>query len=412
MRRPSNRFIGHGAIRCRCLLFLLVSLACALASTSNHQEARVGPVSHVGIANEPLKREGDEGEENDGEIAIDSILSRIASWKDKRKKAKAKHEEDPEKHLPFVTLAYAQTIDGKIAATTINDETTTSNLRLSCEESSRLTHRLRQMHDGILIGSSTFLIDEPRLSARIGPSSERMEVDQPRPIVLDTNLKSLQKLLFGKVIDALPSKFPDLVLNKIRAKTPVICCSTTAAQRFLDVLEIFQEELVLRRKAKYEYKITVYKKIDDEDDGANDAYLPVKITIKVTSKNSKQEEEQELTLTLLPCRVNEEVVDLPHALNQLYQQFAIDSLLVEGGAGILSSFLKYSNCVCATMAPKIGGRKGLSAFGSFDAPGERDGVNSADKNDTTDAAKRLQNMKDCSFTVLGSDCIFLGRPTR
>ena len=267
------------------------------------------------------------------------------------------------------------------------------------------------MHDGILVGGSTFLTDEPRLSARIGPFSERMEVDQPRPIVLDTNLISLQRLLFGKVIDALPSKFPDLVLNKIRAKSPVICCSTAAAQRFLDVLEMFQEEIVLRRKAKYEYKITVYKKIDDEN-SANDAWQPVKITIKVLAKNSKQEEEQELTLTLLPCRVNDDVVDLPHALNQLYLQFAIESLMVEGGAGILSSFLKYSNCVCATMAPKIGGRKGLSAFGSFDVPGERDDADSSDSNDTTDVAGRLQNMKDCSFTVLGRDCIFLGRPMR
>ena len=407
-----NRFIGHvGAIRCRCLQFLLVSLACALASTtSNNQDARVAPLSQE-IATEPLMRE-DEGEGNDMEIAIDSILSRITSWKDKSRKAKVKHEDGSEKHhLPFVTLAYAQTLDGKVAAR-INDEMTTSNLRLSCEESFRLTHRLRQMHDGVLVGGTTFLIDEPRLSARPGPLSERMEVDQPRPIVLDTNLISLQKLLFGKVIDTPPiSKFPDLVLNKIRAKSPVICCSTTAAQRFLDVLEIFQEELVLRRKAKYEYKITVYKKIDDEND-ANDAWQPVKITIKVTSKNSKQEEEQELTFTLLPCRVNGDVVDLPHALNQLHVQFAIDSLMVEGGAGILSSFLKYSNCVCATMAPKIGGRKGLSAFGSFDVPGERDGANRADSNDTPDVAERLQNMKDCSFTELGSDCIFLGRLMR
>ena len=396
----------------RCLLFLLVSLACALASTtSNHQEARVAPVSEEIAPEPPLRREeDDECEEDDEQIAIDSILARITSWRDRRKKAKTKHEDDPEKHLPFVTLAYAQTLDGKIAAR--DDETSlTSNLRLSCEESFRLTHRLRQMHDGILVGGSTFLTDEPRLSARIGPFSERMEVDQPRPIVLDTNLISLQRLLFGKVIDALPSKFPDLVLNKIRAKSPVICCSTAAAQRFLDVLEMFQEEIVLRRKAKYEYKITVYKKIDDEDD-ANDAWQPVKITIKVLAKNSKQEEEQELTLTLLPCRVNEEVVDLPHALNQLYLQFAIDSLMVEGGAGILSSFLKYSNCVCATMAPKIGGRKGLSAFGSFDLPGERDDADSSDSNDSTDVAGRLQNMKDCSFTVLGRDCIFLGRPMR
>lgn len=81
-------------------------------------------------------------------------------------------------YRPFITLAYAQSWDGSI--TTRCGET----LNFSCEESTRLTHQVRSLHDGILVGIGTVLSDDPQLTVRewSGPN--------PQPIVLDSQLRT------------------------------------------------------------------------------------------------------------------------------------------------------------------------------------------------------------------------------
>ncbi len=78
---------------------------------------------------------------------------------------------------PFVTLAYAQGWDGSI--TTRRGVV----LPLSGAESTRLTHQLRSLHDGILVGIGTVLTDDPQLTVREwnGPN--------PQPIVVDSHLR-------------------------------------------------------------------------------------------------------------------------------------------------------------------------------------------------------------------------------
>ena len=78
---------------------------------------------------------------------------------------------------PLVTVTYAQSIDGSIA--TRNRE----QLLLSSRDSMVLTHRLRASCDTILIGINTLLIDDPQLTVRL------VEGENPRPIVLDSNLR-------------------------------------------------------------------------------------------------------------------------------------------------------------------------------------------------------------------------------
>ena len=80
-------------------------------------------------------------------------------------------------HRPIVTLAYAQGLDGSI--TTRRGEI----LALSGPEATRLTHQLRSLHDGILVGIGTVLTDDPQLTVRAwqGPN--------PQPIVLDSRLR-------------------------------------------------------------------------------------------------------------------------------------------------------------------------------------------------------------------------------
>lgn len=79
---------------------------------------------------------------------------------------------------PFVTLTYAQTLDGTIGSS--NGE----RLHISGQESMRMTHALRAQHDAILVGIGTLIADDPSLTVRL------VEGESPQPIIVDTHLRT------------------------------------------------------------------------------------------------------------------------------------------------------------------------------------------------------------------------------
>lgn len=85
--------------------------------------------------------------------------------------------ESERRRRPHVTLSYAQSWDGSI--TTSPGQT----LALSSDASMQLTHQLRSLHDGILVGIGTVLADNPQLTVREWAGSD------PQPIVLDSQLR-------------------------------------------------------------------------------------------------------------------------------------------------------------------------------------------------------------------------------
>ena len=79
--------------------------------------------------------------------------------------------------LPAITVSYAQSLDGSIAAQPGKP------LRLSGSAALALTHRLRAGHDAILVGIGTVLADDPRLDVRLAVG------ESPAPVVLDSRLR-------------------------------------------------------------------------------------------------------------------------------------------------------------------------------------------------------------------------------
>lgn len=78
---------------------------------------------------------------------------------------------------PFVTLSYAQSLDGCVAAQP------GEHLDISAAASLTMTHALRAAHDGILVGIGTALADNPSLTVRL------VAGENPQPVVVDSHLR-------------------------------------------------------------------------------------------------------------------------------------------------------------------------------------------------------------------------------
>jgi diaminohydroxyphosphoribosylaminopyrimidine deaminase/5-amino-6-(5-phosphoribosylamino)uracil reductase len=79
---------------------------------------------------------------------------------------------------PYVTLKAAMTLDGKIAAASGESRWITS------EAARQEGHRLRYIHDAILVGVQTILADDPLLTARWGAGKALLRV------ILDSRLRT------------------------------------------------------------------------------------------------------------------------------------------------------------------------------------------------------------------------------
>jgi len=162
------------------------------------------------------------------------------------------------------TLTYAQTIDGSIASERGKQTS------ISCPEAFEFTHKLRAIHEALMIGVGTLNTDNPSLTTRL------VEGNSPQAIILDSNLRiNLQ----SKVLTSCPNR-------------PIVICSHERASRNDDRMK----ELI--------------------QTGAQ----------------------------VWPCDVNEfGQVDIFEAMQLVEKHFK--SVMIEGGAGIISAILTSENCV-------------------------------------------------------------------
>ena len=207
---------------------------------------------------------------------------------------KQEYEESGDAERPFVTLAFAQSLDGKIALY-LDDSCaqTSSNFPISGKESLLMTHAMRSIHDAILVGGKTLSIDNPRLSNRFWGHVDD-SIHQPRPVIVDTHLRHLESLGDSR-----------------RSQNLIVCCSKEAAERHSG---------------------------DDESD-----------------------------VTLLSLSLDDQGrIDLHSVLIKLRKEFGIQSVLVEGGSAILSTFgaSSIADCLCVTVAPRLLGQRGVPSISS------------------------------------------------
>jgi 3,4-dihydroxy 2-butanone 4-phosphate synthase/GTP cyclohydrolase II len=214
------------------------------------------------------------------------------------------------KERPFVTVSYAQSVDGSIAAAS------GGRLSLSDRESLRFVHRLRSLHDAILVGIGTVLSDNPRLTVR------RTRGKNPRPVVVDTHLRMPLSayLLSGHPLPLLIAAGEHCDAARCRA---------------------------LERR------------------GAEVVRLPVNA---------------------------EGRVDLPALLKALFER-GVKRLMVEGGAGVITSFIggRFVDRMAITIAPLLVG--GMPALHRNAGP-----------------AALFPSLKNISYRYLGRDIVLQGNP--
>ncbi|MFN3804571.1 MAG: 2,5-diamino-6-(ribosylamino)-4(3H)-pyrimidinone 5'-phosphate reductase [Pyrobaculum sp.] len=99
---------------------------------------------------------------------------------------------------PYVYLAAAMTIDGRIASRS-------GYSRLSCPHDLRRLHALRAMVDAVVVGANTAIVDNPRLTVRY------VEGRNPMRVLIDGSLKAPTAL---RIFD---SSAPTIVFTTSRA---------------------------------------------------------------------------------------------------------------------------------------------------------------------------------------------------
>ena len=186
--------------------------------------------------------------------------------------------------LPFITVKFAQTLDGRIASATGHSRW------ISSPPSHKLAHRLRARHDAVLVGIGTVIRDNPQLTVRL------VKGRNPRRIVLDSRLR-------------IPS---DATVLTEQEKAETIIAATGAPKSRVALLEKMGVEV---------------------------------LTVPGDEKG---------------------IVDLRQLLKILGER-DISSVLVEGGAEIITSFLRLNlaDRLVVFTAPRIMGR-GVEAVGELE----------------------------------------------
>jgi endonuclease-3 len=138
---------------------------------------------------------------------------------------------------PFVTIKFAQSLDGKIA-TNSGDSKWISN-----EKALKFTHELRANNDAILVGINTVLTDNPTLNTRL------VKGKSPIRIILDSSLKTPLNSTIVKTAKDIKTIIFTTTSNQTKIKT--------LSNKNIEIIQIKSKKIEL----KYVLKILSEKNI-------------------------------------------------------------------------------------------------------------------------------------------------------
>lgn len=183
---------------------------------------------------------------------------------------------------PYITAKFAQTLDGFMA------QSDNESKWISSEESRKFVHKLRAEVDGIMVGSGTVRLDDPKLNVRLADGED------PLRIIITSNLDI-----------PLDSK---VLTDELAKEKTIIVCNSGINQDKIDSIKSMG------------VKVVVSKKLDSKE-------------------------------------------SIIYLMKLLYNDYNIGHILLEGGAGLFSSFYEANliDEIISFQAPKIIGQ-GLSPF--------------------------------------------------
>ena len=316
-----------------------------------------------------------------------------------------------QQNLPFVCVTYAQTLDGNIAISSNEHEhkeqeqeqekkSSTSNLKLSSEDSFLLTHALRSQFDAILIGGKTLSLDNPRLNNRLWTPrtllpSEEQDVNVNEN-VRDTSIVSKDNgnpMSMSMPSSVQSSSSSDQIILSNKQPIPVILDTSLR-----NVLRMVESDTFIKSAGSHEFIIVCCSQDAYYDEDENNKCI---IQDYCNSHNN-------VVIKLLPCKTNDSSpgLDLRDVMYRLRSIYDIGSIMVEGGASILSACLsncQLVDCVCVTVCPRAVGRSGLNALGTAEL--RRNNNNEGGNGGHSEGC--MLEFEESKWFLLGLDCIFL-----
>lgn len=133
---------------------------------------------------------------------------------------------------PFVTLSYAQTLDGRLATSTGGSQW------ISAPESLRFSHELRAKHDAIMVGSGTACKDDPRLTVRLVAGQDPLRVIVDSTLRIPLTAASLTEGAAPGTVLAVTDRAPAAKRDEVRALGATVLCLPTNTGGRVDLVAL------------------------------------------------------------------------------------------------------------------------------------------------------------------------------